>query len=237
MHSAAWNDPQFQELWRSEPKRAQCLNCHSPMTAQQPIVGDKPNTGFQPTLQSEGVTCSACHVRGGRIVGAGTSTGDSEHPVTKVEGFSSVSSCSGCHQQAIRGRKKGLYDTVREFNKTEFARKGGSCGDCHMPKVAGNVATGVFRPYRSHAFLGAHNDAVLERALTVTLELSKPFYAAGEEVSATVVVRNTGAAHHVPSGDPLHQIRLVVGLADARGEFLEKKETMFARKMPRRPPL
>ncbi len=236
MHSAAWNDSQFQELWRSNQREARCLNCHSPMAAQQPMLASKPNPGFQPTLQSEGVSCAACHIRDGRIVGAGTSKGPSEHPITRVEALSATDACSGCHQMAIPGRKKGLYDTVREWRATEHARKGGACRDCHMPLRAGNVATEVFRPYRSHAFDGSHSDALLQRALTVTLLLDKPGYRPGEDVNATVSVRNTGAAHHVPSGDPLHQIRMVVGLADSRGEFLEKKETMFARKMVRRPP-
>lgn len=233
LHSAAWNDPHFQELWREQNKPSACLNCHSPLTAQQPRLGGESNPGFDPTLQAEGVTCAACHVRGGKIVGRGTSTGETPHPIRKVEDFGSKTVCGACHQLALPGsRRKGLYDTLREWE----AAKGRPCQDCHMPMRQGNVAVGVFRPYRSHGFAGAHVDVMLQRALGVDVALSKPRYEAGDDVEASVTVSNHGAAHHVPSGDPLHQVRLTVGLADSTGEFLEKKETVFARKMPRVPP-
>lgn len=235
MHSAAWNDPQFQELWRAERREARCLNCHSPLVAQQRKLEGAPNPAYRPTLQAEGVTCAACHVRDGKIVGAGTSTGESSHPIWKVPELAEAASCGGCHQLPIAGRDKGLYDTMREWEAVAAPGAGG-CRDCHMPMRLGNVATGVLRPYRSHAFEGAHSDVMLQRALTVSVTLAKPVYLPGEEVSAVVEVRNTGAAHSVPSGDPLHQIRLEVGLADTTGELLEKKETVFARKLERRPP-
>ena len=66
MHSAAWSDPQFQELWRTTGREQSCLNCHSPMAAQQASAAGQPNLGFEPTLQSEGVTCAVCHLRDGR---------------------------------------------------------------------------------------------------------------------------------------------------------------------------
>jgi hypothetical protein len=77
---------------------------------------------------------------------------------------------------------------------------------------------------------------MLRRALTVTIHLAQPLVAAGERVEAVVSVQNTGAAHHVPSGDPMHQISLTVGLAGSRGEFLDKKQVFFAREMVRKPP-
>lgn len=236
MHSSAWNDPHFQELWRAQRKPAQCLNCHSPMAAQQPLIGGKPNAAFEPTIQAEGVTCSACHVRDGHIVGRGTSVTKLPHPVKKDPSMGQSSYCAGCHQQAIAGRKKGLYDTFAEWQGSPQAKAGLTCQECHMPMRHGNVATGVFRPYRSHSFAGGHTDDMLKRALTVTVQLDKPVYEPGDPISAVVRVKNTGAGHHVPSGDPLHQVRLVAGLADGTGAFLERRETVFARKMPRTPP-
>lgn len=233
MHSAAWNDSQFQEVWRSMRRDTGCLNCHSPLTAQQPLAS---GGGFRPTLQAEGVTCAACHIRDGAIVGAGTSTGEVPHPVTQRPDVAEATFCASCHQLSLPGRAKGFYDTYREWRASDWAKRGVGCRECHMPLRTGNVATGVHRAYRSHELLGGHTDALLQRALTVTVELDKPRYEPGDAIQAVVVVRNTGAGHAVPSGDPAHQVRLIVGLADTRGEFLEKKETMFARKMPRTPP-
>ncbi len=236
MHSAAWNDPQFQELWRSRSRERACLSCHSPLLAQHRQVGGKPNPAFEPTLQSEGVTCAACHVRDGKIVGAGTSTTTAPHPVDVRPELSTPKLCGHCHQLPVKGQAKGTYDTLAEFARTPHAQAGGTCADCHMPKVNGNVAVGVHRPYFSHDFAGAHDDAMLQRALTVTVKLDKPMHGPGELLKASVEVRNTGAAHAVPSGDPAHQVRVLVGLADSQGEFLEKSETLLARKASRDPP-
>lgn len=236
MHSAAWNDAQFQELWRSAGRESACLNCHSPLQIQQAVADGKPNPGFQPTVQQEGVTCAACHVRDGKILGIGSSTGKSLHPVAKVPSLAEASFCSSCHQLRIDGRAKGLYDTYREWKSTDWARRGVTCQECHMPRRMGNVATGVQRSYRSHDFRGAHSDLLLERALTVLVTLDKPQYEAGQTVRATVLVRNSGAAHHVPSGDPQHQIRVLAGLADRRGKMLQKTEMVLARDMTRQPP-
>ncbi|MFT7620872.1 MAG: nitrate/TMAO reductase-like tetraheme cytochrome c subunit [Myxococcota bacterium] len=236
MHSAAWNDAQFQELWRARSREQKCLHCHSPLTAQLRRIDGQPNPAFRPTLQSQGVTCAACHIRDGAVVGAGTSTTTPPHPVAVDKALAGAGMCASCHQQDVPGRTKGIYDTYREWLSTKQARAGGSCGDCHMPRVMGNVAVGVHRSYRSHGFAGAHSDEMLQRALTVTVLLDKPVHAPGESLTARVEVRNTGAAHSVPSGDPAHQIRVVAGLADSQGEFIEKVETLLARKQERDAP-
>jgi hypothetical protein len=96
IHSQAWTDPYFQSDWRFDGSQQICRNCHTPLDRQQPqvVLGfrdtDKwdpilePNPDFNPGLQQEGVTCAACHLREGRIVGVLGDT-DAPHPVKVLE--------------------------------------------------------------------------------------------------------------------------------------------------------
>jgi nitrate/TMAO reductase-like tetraheme cytochrome c subunit len=236
MHGVAWADPQFQEVWQSKGSPAKCLNCHSPLAAQQPNLGDRENPDFRPTLQAEGVTCAACHIRNSSIVGRGSSLGSVPHPVQTRQVMARSEMCRGCHQLDLAGRKEGFYDTYREWTATTYAKRDVSCQDCHMPVRTGNVAVGVHRPYRTHEFRGGHSDVLLQRALTVTVQLDHPTYQAGQIVNAKVDVANTGAGHHVPTGDPRHQVRLRIGIADERGVFLSQKDEVFARNLQLIPP-
>jgi hypothetical protein len=106
MHSQAWTDPYFQTDWTFDRSQQICKNCHVPLDRQQEhtILGfrdkDKwdpilaPNPGFDPDLQHEGVTCTACHLREGRIVGVHGVT-DAPHPVGKIDDPNTV--CMRCH--------------------------------------------------------------------------------------------------------------------------------------------
>jgi hypothetical protein len=106
IHSQAWTDPYFQIDWQFDNSQQICRNCHTPLDRQQPhvILGfrDKekwdpilePNPDFDPDLQHEGVTCAACHVRDGRIVGV-LGIQDAPHPVQQLADPNEV--CVRCH--------------------------------------------------------------------------------------------------------------------------------------------
>ena len=106
IHSQAWTEPYFQSDWKFDNSQQICRNCHTPLDRQQPhvILGfrDKekwdpitePNPDFDRDLQHEGVTCAACHVRDGRIVGV-LGIQDAPHPVQQLDDPNEV--CVRCH--------------------------------------------------------------------------------------------------------------------------------------------
>ena len=77
----AWTDPVFQVDFQEQGELYVCRNCHTPLVEQQPhlVVGlssvkpmtaiTEPNPHYQPELTDEGVTCVACHLEEGRIIG------------------------------------------------------------------------------------------------------------------------------------------------------------------------
>jgi cytochrome c553 len=106
IHSQAWTDPYFQTDWQFDDSQQVCRNCHTPLDRQQlhVILGfrdkDKwdpimePNPDFDPDLQHEGVTCTACHLRDGKIVGV-QGIQDAPHPVQQLNDPNEV--CVRCH--------------------------------------------------------------------------------------------------------------------------------------------
>jgi hypothetical protein len=106
IHSQAWTDPYFQTDWQFDRSQHICKNCHIPLDRQQEhiVLGfrDKakwdpilePNPDFDPQLQHEGVTCAACHLRDGKIVGT-LGIEDVPHPVKKIDDPNTV--CVRCH--------------------------------------------------------------------------------------------------------------------------------------------
>ena len=119
IHSQAWTDPYFQTDWQFEGSEQICKNCHIPLDRQQehtvlgfrdtekwdPIL--EPNPDFDPVLQHEGVTCAACHLRDGKILGPyGSNT--APHPVEKLANSNEV--CARCH--VVGGER---WDTFFRF--------------------------------------------------------------------------------------------------------------------------
>lgn len=106
IHSQAWTEPYFQTDWKFDGSPQSCRLCHTPLDTQLPdkILGyrDKEkwdpiiekNPQFNVALQHEGVTCSACHYRDGKIVGVLGNT-NAPHPVTVLKNANEV--CVRCH--------------------------------------------------------------------------------------------------------------------------------------------
>ncbi|NOZ09633.1 MAG: hypothetical protein GXP09_01095 [Gammaproteobacteria bacterium] len=134
IHSQAWTDPYFQADWKFENKQQTCKNCHIPLDRQQEhkVLGfrDKekwdpilaPNPQFDPKLQHEGVTCAACHLREGKIVGVYGDT-QAPHPVRKLDDPNQV--CVRCH--VVKGERWDTFfrippcGTVAEITATKNA--------------------------------------------------------------------------------------------------------------------
>jgi hypothetical protein len=189
-----------------------CLNCHLPLTAQQPHVTiyqesdinhgeSKANPIFDATLFGEGVTCAACHVREGRVITATPVTG-SPHPTSHSPQLRTSELCASCHQLTWEGASQPLYDTYGEWKRSSYATAGIQCQDCHMRD--GKLPHGVV----SHS---ANADPA--RAISVLIDLSSvEITRGGDAIQIAVTLQNTGAGHSFPTGSPFKGVRLEIFL-------------------------
>ena len=187
---------QLKALWSSDPTSARlCLTCHAPLAEQQP-GGRAP---FDATLQSQGVVCSACHVREHRRFGpprrnavTAMSRSSVKIPhggVTRTPAFLASQFCASCHQFGADGpavNGKPLENTYEEWRVSRFAREGVQCQDCHMPD-------------RRHLWRGIHDPEMVRSGLTITLATDMPRYRPDDEVRARLAIENTGVGHQFPT--------------------------------------
>jgi len=197
-HGQAFRNAIFQREYRQQPLDW-CVHCHAPLQSQF----DEVKRGGGP-LSDEGVGCAACHVRQGQILSRSRSE-KSPHNTLVQEDFGGPDFCAGCHQFNFplfaqpggRGQVSGyspfpMQDTVAQFKKGPH--HGRRCGDCHSRGSAG------------HRFPGAHDPAMLSRALSYTL------CRWGDNLQ--VVLQNQGAGHNVPTGDVHRHILLRLWRSD-----------------------
>jgi Zn-finger protein len=139
-------------------------------------------------LRHAGVTCAVCHVRKGQRFGPprrgsdvlGKLEGDAHHGFVAIKNFEKSSLCASCHQfpQAYAINGKPLENTVFEWQKSDFARKGIQCQTCHMPN-------------REHAFKGIHDKNMVKRGLNFKLEK--------QGVLAVLKITSTYIGHAFPT--------------------------------------
>lgn len=217
-----------------------CYRCHSPLHEQQPtrVSGlratqplthiEAPNPDYDQELQSEGVTCVACHWREGAMVAGIADPQGAPHPTHADAEEVGVSACARCHEvpaPPLTGLDRPLPDTLAEWACwKEITGRTERCTDCHMSTVERAVATGA--PTRSshrHDFPGGWDEALLHTAATV---LSAAVEADGVRVS----LRND-AGHALPTGEPSRALVLsaTARLGDAS---LATGEQVFARVVP-----
>jgi hypothetical protein len=165
-----------------------CANCHAPRVAAE--VGPRE----APLGVTGGVDCAVCHVRDGKILATAPSeAAQRAHPAVDVPELSSSSFCAGCHEFTWLDNSAWPRvvptDTLMQATFTEWEGSGLSdqtCWDCHG---------------QGHAFVGAHDEALLKR--TLSAEVLR------ESGGALVVtVRAVGVAHKVPSGDPFRRLEV-----------------------------
>ena len=243
MHSRAWTDPYFQVDWRFEGAEQICRNCHTPLEDQQehrvlgfrdaekwdPILA--PNPRFDQALQHEGVTCSACHLRDGVILGP---YGDSAAPHL-VRRFGPNQVCIRCH--VVGGKRWDTFyrvppcGTVAEIESAGVAVP--DCVGCHMPALErALVPGGPVRSARRHLWRGGHDRGTVRRALSVSLRKERTAYGARRYVLTLV---NTGTLHHLPTGTPDRHLTVSLRLIDPGGAVLEAHEHQLRRVVLWRP--
>ena len=181
-HGRAWTNAIFQREYKDRPLEW-CVHCHAPLREQLEEVRQGGGA-----LADEGVTCAACHVRGGRMLARAHAPG-SPHDTEVRADFGGPAFCAGCHQFnfpviAPDNRVTGytnhpMQDTVHQHDTGHFAAR--ECLGCHRSGSGG------------HRFPGGHDDLMIERAMTLE--------ACRDGRALEVRLTNAAAGHNVPTGD------------------------------------
>ncbi|SLM31977.1 exported hypothetical protein [Desulfamplus magnetovallimortis] len=129
--------------------------------------------------------------------------------------------CAPCHY-AVFGDTL-VYNSYGEWLESPYSdpQSGQTCQECHMPlRGADHFAVmdkgGLTRDsntLRSHRMTGVGDLEFMENALTMDVEAN--IEEAGLEVSVTLTNDNTG--HHIPTGNPMRHMILVVNAFDEDG--------------------
>lgn len=82
-------------------------------------------------------------------------------------------------------------------------------------------------PDRRHLWRGIHDPAMVKSGVEISVTTRQPRYRPGEEVAATIVVKNVGVGHYFPT---YVTPRVVVraGLVDSKGAFVPGSVQEFA---------
>jgi len=218
IHAHAYQDPFFQAYWKKDKQVWVCLNCHTPLENQQAtLIKDiprgrvekspqEPNPHYDPEYQKEGVTCAACHVREGMIIGPFDDSA-APHPTKFDPSFRTTEVCYRCHN-VLSGPAQfynvGPCGTYAEYEGKFFMKERGFiCQSCHMPEITRPVATNSpIRQGRRHLWRGGHDPDMVKRAVAIQVAANPPEPKPGEQVEVTLTLINAGAGHKLPTGDP-----------------------------------
>jgi len=192
-----------------------CYRCHAPAIEQNEKLrttdGYAGNPAFDPGLKAAGVSCAVCHVRHGVVNGpvrAGDAAGRPSqaalraHPTRIEPGFSSSRLCAACHQLSggFEPGGKPLVNTYAEWEASDYAARGVTCQNCHMPG-------------RRHLFRGIHDPGTVRAGLEIKAVSLGP-------AALRLTVTNTGVGHEFPTYvTPLVVMRAF--LVDASGDEIE----------------
>lgn len=177
-----------------------CRTCHAPLAEQS----------TQPQLRAEGVTCAACHRRGGaklsrRPPTEGRATG---LPVLVEPDFGRAVQCLPCHNLPLSVAVAGtpLLDTFREWAASPYLPARIPCQTCHFADA-------------DHRLRGAHDPEAVRSAVSLGVD----------RVGDTPVARvtNVGAGHAFPT-TATPRVVLRLRQVDATGAPLAGTEVLWA---------
>ncbi len=244
MHAHAYVDPFFQAYWRKDQHIWVCLNCHSPLENQQPLLIKalkhddpeqpitEPNPNYDADYQGEGISCAACHVRDGVILGPFEDS-VAPHPTRYDPRFRSTQICYTCHQVqsgALQFYNGGPCATFFEFEGGPYAKRGYVCQNCHMPTVERPVANGgPVRQGRQHLWRGGHSPEMIKRALQAKLIPPVTEIRPGEEARFRLHLTNGGAGHSIPTGDPDRYFHIELEIKDGDGRVVSRQSHTISR--------
>ena len=226
-HGQAWRDPETRAAL--ETAGADCVRCHLPVSYQAASLGpDQANPSWHASLGAEGVSCSACHVRDGTVVGT-HGAGAASHPVSISDELATGEACKTCHQ--LDEGDVALYDTWGEWSRSPYAEAGVTCVTCHLAPTAAVGTLGGLGVAADHS-LGLDP----ARALSVLVELDAPVVTRGQPLKASVLLQATGSGHAFPTGSPFRRVRVDVFVRDGEGEAIGEPWTTHLERRVSGPP-
>ncbi|MEK6617885.1 MAG: multiheme c-type cytochrome [Nitrospirota bacterium] len=243
IHAQAYEDPFFQAYWKKDGSVWVCLNCHTPLENQQPTLikeiprgrvekaVQEPNPRYDREYQKESITCAACHVRDGVILGPFDDS-VAPHPTRFDPAFRTTEVCYRCHNVVsgpLQFYNVGPCGTYAEYEGKYFMQERGMiCQSCHMPEVERPVAVGgPIRQGRRHLWRGGHDPEMIKRAVAVQVQADPPAPKAGANVRFTLTLINAGAGHKIPTGDPDRHFTVEFVVQDGQEKVLDQQtETM-----------
>jgi hypothetical protein len=110
--------------------------------------------------------------------------------------------CLGCHDRRNNFNKVALCATGPEFKSTDSF----NCQQCHMP---------VNNGFADHSMMGGHSQAMVERAVILSLEAAQN----GDNIDAVVTLKNT-LPHNAPTGAPFRNMYVRISGLDSEGKVL-----------------
>lgn len=87
-----------------------------------------------------------------------------------------------------------------------------------MPRVSGVIAGSRYAAFSSHALTSNRDPGQLARGLTLDLSVKNLTVQRGEAFRASAQLKNTGAGHAIPTGDPSHALELRFDIEGPAGE-------------------
>ncbi len=245
IHAQAYTDPFFQAYWTKDNHVWVCLNCHTPLENQQPTLikeiprdrveraVQEPNPNYDSDYQQEGVTCAACHVRDGVILGPFEDS-KAPHPTKYDPMYRTPQLCHRCH--SVVGGPAQFYNggpcgTYTEFEDGYWMKERGFiCQNCHMPEIERAVAIGgPIRRGRQHLWRGGHDPEMIKRAIDVKVAVEPAEPKPGDKVRVTLTLVNAGAGHKLPTGDPDRHFTIEFAVKDQTGTVLEHQSNTMGR--------
>jgi len=244
IHAHAYEDPFFQAYWKKDKNIWVCLNCHTPLENQQPtLVKDiprgrvekavqEPNPHYDAEYQKESVTCAACHVRDGVILGPFEDV-LAPHPTKYDPTFRTAELCYRCHN-VVSGPAQfynvGPCGTYVEYEGKYWQERGFICQSCHMPEIDRPVAAGgPVRRGRQHLWRGGHDPDMIKRAVAIEVKADTDAPRPGDRVGFTLTLVNAGAGHKIPTGDPDRFFTVEFIVEDQQGTVLERQSSTMGR--------
>jgi len=245
IHAHAFDDPFFQAYWKKDGNIWVCLNCHAPLENQQPTLikeiprnrvekaVQEPNPRYDREYQQESITCAACHVREGVILGPFDDS-VAPHPTRFDPAFRTTEVCYRCHS-VVSGPAQfyrfGPCGTYAEYEDKYFMKERGMiCQSCHMPEVERPIAEGgPIRQGRRHLWRGGHDPDMIKRAVAVQVQADPPAPKAGDHVRFTLTLINAGAGHKIPTGDPDRHFTVEFVVLDGEAKVLAQKSQTMGR--------
>lgn len=241
-HAHAWTDLQFQAEIKKESSPFMCINCHVPLQNQQEFIiegiidGDiyqpvkKKNPKFDKSLQQEGITCAACHVRNNTIIGP-TGTDKAPHKTVKDTLHLSENLCITCHNAVavITPSLACSFETGDEWKAGPFFGKK-NCKSCHMEEMHRSIVPG-YEPRLSH-FHGFPGSGIPKFDTVETKGLNGleiyPFVlprsiSITSPLEYSLKVKNEHAGHRLPTGDPERFFLIHFTVINSKGDTVHEK--------------